>query len=161
MLRYNAPEVLQRDNGDSGQVDSRKCDIWALGLLCWETHRQGMRYYEDEQIRRLLAQCRPHIGAEAHRDPVINPYCGSSEISSQALHSISYLLASEARDWVDRELKSEWWHSSAFSDLAWSQFDKLLLKGIFKRTLEADPSRRIDDISRLPLIHGIRLSAEL
>ena len=143
MPRYNAPELLQSDSVIT-KINPRKCDVWALGLLCWEIHRQGLRYFEDSHIQGLIPQSPTLCELGDYESKPLDPRYRLSEASSQVLLSMSFVLAEEASKWVDRELKI---HNG------WSHFDKLLLKGIFKGTLKSDASQRTENVSRLPLVH--------
>ena len=71
----------------------------------------------------------------------------SARVLSQKLFNISSLVVEEAQSWVDRVLAT---------DREWSRFDRILLKGVFKNTLQVDQSARTDNLSRLPLVHGKR-----
>ena len=67
---------------------------------------------------------------------------------SQIVLSAGYVLAEEAHKWIDQELKS---------NSEWSHFDRILWKGIFKKTLHVDTSKRVEDVSHLPLLYRGRL----
>ena len=68
----------------------------------------------------------------------------STERISWKLVKISDFIVAEAQMWVDHALKD------------WQHFDKVFLKAVFKGTLTADPLRRVDNVSYLPLVHGNR-----
>lgn len=130
----------------AGNIAPRKCDMWALGLLCWEVHKLGARYYEDSAIQELLSLAEPQefsIGTASDGPGSTN--VESTEVLCQKLRSISAFLVMEACNWVDKVL---------IRDKSWQHFDRILLKGVFKNTLQADLPQRMENVSRLPLIHG-------
>ena len=76
----------------------------------------------------------------------------SVKVLSQKLFNISGLIVKEAQSWVDRVLVTE---------PGWSQLDRIMLKGVFKTSLQVDPSIRLGNVSRLPLVHGKRYVMEV
>ena len=50
---YEPPETHLASSG-SPPTDFRKCDLWALGLTCWELVAGGTPYYEDARIQAAL-----------------------------------------------------------------------------------------------------------
>ena len=57
---YEPPETHSASSG-SILIDFRKCDLWALGLACWELVAGGTPYYEDERIQAALVVSSPDI----------------------------------------------------------------------------------------------------
>ena len=150
-FRYNPPEIL-RSYGKDELISARKCDIWALGLLCWETLRQGQHYYDDDKVKSIITQSYASQDSQNQASRGLESHQDSGNTSSRALLGISHLLAQEAYKWIDRDLDK---------DAEWPHFDKLLLRGIFKNTLKVDASQRIENVSRLPLVHGDRSVPEV
>ena len=133
-------------NTITGKIEVRKCDMWALGLLCWEIHRKGTRYYEDRAIQELLSSAEPQdVSIGTASDGPRSANMESTKVLCQKLRNISAFVAMEACHWVDKV---------PILDKSWQHFDRILLKGVLKNTLCADPSRRMENVSRLPLIHG-------
>lgn len=40
-------------------LDVRKCDLWTLGLVCWEILAGGVPYYEDPKVRAAMSLLKP------------------------------------------------------------------------------------------------------
>lgn len=51
-IAYNAPEILGDDEDERDNINFQKCDVWSLGLLCWEVLIDGCPYYYSDQVRR-------------------------------------------------------------------------------------------------------------
>lgn len=126
------------------EVNPRKCDVWALGLLCWEVHRGGQHYFQDPSIKELLSRADPqaYIPNDGGEGPSSLDQ-ESAKVLSQKLLNISHQLVAAAENWVDQAL-------------SWTQFDRAILKGVFRNTLKASPSKRLENIARLPLIQSTR-----
>ncbi|KAL9118274.1 MAG: hypothetical protein Q9187_005183, partial [Circinaria calcarea] len=140
-LWYNPPEVVQHDT-TVADVHPRKCDAWALGLLCWEVHKCGARYYDDEYMRELLSKTEPQsTSTSTNSDGHRNLDRESAEVLSKKLFNIGSLIAKEAHCWVDRVL---------IKDPEWPHFDRILLKGVFRNTLEVKLFLE-DNISQIPM----------
>ncbi|KAF2806412.1 kinase-like protein, partial [Mytilinidion resinicola] len=62
-LVYNAPEVQQSRHSNSPTLNFRKCDMWSLGLLCWEVFRDGNPYFRCDLIHQRIDSARGTSGA--------------------------------------------------------------------------------------------------
>ena len=108
----------------------------------------GARYYDDEYMRELLSNTEPQsTSTNSNSGGPRNLDQESAKVLSKKLFNIGSMIVKEAQRWVDRVLAK---------DPEWPHFDRILLKGVFKNTLEVDPSSRLDNVARLPLIHGER-----
>ena len=65
--RYQAPE-LQQNAENLDVVEFLRCDIWALGLLCWETVCGGQPYYLTPDVEALKSQVLSLYSAKANDD---------------------------------------------------------------------------------------------
>jgi hypothetical protein len=54
-LACNAPEIAKSHGLEYESLNFRKCDIWALGLLCWEALDNGSPYCQSTRIQYLIA----------------------------------------------------------------------------------------------------------
>ena len=55
---YTPPETCFSDSRYSA-LDIRKCDLWALGLACWEILANGVPYYETTIVQEALSSTTP------------------------------------------------------------------------------------------------------
>lgn len=169
-LAYNAPEIARCHGSDYKSLNFRKCDVWALGLLCWEALDNGSPYYKSERIQELIALNKTDSRSGWHSSEapsqsstaVGNNSTSATKTSTSAskgssgtsrgtastaesiLHSLSTLsdrLQSVALDFLDSE---------AVGDLY--SFEKGKLRELFQATLDVDPEKRVADIPMLPLL---------
>jgi serine/threonine protein kinase len=141
--RYLAPE-LQGSAGKLGKVEFLRCDVWALGLLCWEVLRNGYRYYELDSIQALFLKsgrnCSSGGDLSASREPETQMSNGSLQermfTLCPDLARLAQLSVDELRIYANCSLR------------------KNMVKGILRNTLQVDPQRRPHDLSRLPFIFG-------
>lgn len=57
VARYNAPEVHTQNEYPIRQQDLIKCDIWAFGLLIWESCIEGDEYLGYLTKKNLILPC--------------------------------------------------------------------------------------------------------
>ncbi|RDW82288.1 hypothetical protein BP6252_03400 [Coleophoma cylindrospora] len=133
---YNPPEITQQDRIDWETIDLRKCDMWALGLLCWEAMRRGKPFYEDRFVAAILS--------ENDRNRSQSSLGSLPETTS--LHSHSSVLSNIAR--VQGRLKLEAQrYSNKGLKLLTPAFTASMLKRVFEATWETDPVTRLGDAS--------------
>ena len=140
---YAPPETYIPD-ARSQAVDIRKCDLWALGLACWETLARGVPYYEIAVVQEALSTT---ISATA-----------SSELSGTTLRSEEYTaMGSKLRD-----LKKLYELNSQLSSLArrfleTSMFEfpdqQEMSNSLFNGLLNPDPFKRSALVIHLPLFY--------
>lgn len=127
-FRYLPPEL--RYGSSLKSIEFFRCDVWALGLLCWEVVWDGTPYF-----------CLPEVSS-------LCPWNESSpsKRSSDAIGHIFDLcpaLAEAAARSIDRLLPCDF-----------GPFQKQFIKGILRKTLHVDPLKRPHDLSELPFIFG-------
>ncbi|KAF7537352.1 hypothetical protein G7054_g3858 [Neopestalotiopsis clavispora] len=127
---YRAPELDGEFRGLK-VVEFLRCDMWALGLLCWEVMAAGIRYYE------LLAAEKPYpqLVSEAPENLDVDP-----------LSHIYPTLQFEAEDYIRRSIGNEM-----------ESILKQFLQAIVRRCLHVDPELRPHKITELPFVFGAGL----
>ena len=136
---YIPPEVYQ---AEPSNIDFVKCDIWALALVVWETLSDGSRYMEDRKLASLINTLRsshPNRNQlkkdELHRERTSGPDYESLMISEH--------LCQFAVDFVEAELGPRIHPLSL-----------VLIKQIFRMSLQKDPIKRCGDVSKLPFTYS-------
>ncbi|KAF2016798.1 kinase-like protein [Aaosphaeria arxii CBS 175.79] len=127
---YLAPELRQGTSLKS--VEFLACDIWALGLLCWEVVRDGVRYFRLPEISALLGH------SELFEE---------SSLSADTLGRIFDLCPALAEAATTSIYEPP--YNSEFRP-----FQQQFINGILRKTLQVDPSKRQRDITKLPFIFG-------
>ncbi|KAF2874996.1 hypothetical protein BDV95DRAFT_305008 [Massariosphaeria phaeospora] len=136
-LIYNAPEVEQSRHSIETAINFRKCDVWSLGLLCWEVFRDGYPYYNYDQIQKRIDSAR-----------------GTPRNTNSSTSSARTLTSTELEDLLGT--------CSEFGDLAAAETRQAMsnrlgndliykLEGVYQRTLAVDPENRVADIPFIPL----------
>ena len=147
MSRYNPPEVIHH-RATSVYICPRKCDVWALGLLCWEIYRDGVRYYKNSHIERLLSNPESEgLWSNSGDGDSLDLDQASSKTLCEQLFDISHCIIMEAQSWIS--------HLSNH-DSTWQHLDSILLKEVFERTLQTDLSKRLENVARLLSVYGQR-----
>lgn len=145
-LAYNAPEISSTDGRFDKALDFRKCDIWSLGLLCWEVLRDGREFYTHPEIQEVVTSTASAL--RSSNTLVATSGSTSAETSGQFLTST--LVA---------ELVTA---ASTFARLACEEANDLVtfklsprttqkLMDTFRLSLCACPEERVADIAFLPL----------
>lgn len=138
-LAYNAPEIAARSDIDRGRLNFRKCDVWALGLLCWEALDNGSSYYKSSRIQELIM-----FSKTDSRSSSDNSVSASKNTTGSVLESLSSFSGRL------KELALEFLESEVVQDLF--TFERAKLKELFLATLAEDPDSRVADIPMLPLL---------
>ena len=136
---YIPPELYQ---AEPSKIDLAKCDIWALALVAWETLSGGWRYTEDRKVASLIKTLRSSQPNgkqlkedELHRERMSGPEYESLMISGH--------LCQFAVDSVEGNL-GLWIHPMSL----------ILVKQIFRMSLQKDPRKRCGDVSKLPFTYS-------
>ena len=146
--RYNAPEISRDDEINWSEIDFFKCDVWALGLLCWEAIQGGKHYYENTKLLQLLSQMEgSSISSSSHGSNSAGPHSSHLKVKSllQNLTTIQPFLGDLAREYTETSLR-----------LHLGRYSIRLLRLLFCQTLQSNPLDRVGDVSRLSLIPGVR-----
>ena len=147
MFRYNPPEVIHH-RATSVYICPRKCDIWALGLLCWEIYRDGVSYYKDSHIEKLLSSSESEdLWCSSGDGDSLDLDQASRKTLCEQLFDISQYIIMEAQSWLSQISN----HNST-----WQRLDSILLEEVFERTLQTDLSKRLENVARLLLVYGQR-----
>jgi serine/threonine protein kinase len=142
---YHPPEITARHRIDRKSTDLFKCDVWALGLLCWEIMRGGLPYYEDKLLLELLVESDPaHSQSSLGSLTTPNTHGSTADAVLKNLAIIQPHLKSIARQFTANRLR-----------LDIPDFSRHMLTKHFELTLERDPRLRPGDISSLPLKYGV------
>lgn len=149
-LAYNAPEISRSHSGDKRSLNFRKCDVWALGLLCWEALDHGSPYYKTPRIQELI-----HFAKSDSRDTSSNAATSSKssgKTASRGTTSSAENLLERLSTIAERlqEVVLDFLDSEAVIDLY--SYEKNKLRELFQATLDIDPDRRVADIPMLPLL---------
>lgn len=145
--RYEPPETHSASSV-SFPTDFRKCDLWALGLACWELVAGGKPYYEDARIQAALVASSTDLvsptvsgtnsGAGSH---------SNNESVRRKLRTIAEQIPGIALDSVEDIISG----SAAPEIRAWcSKF--------FASLLAQDPDSRSAEALHLPIFHDRKYS---
>ena len=139
---YNPPEITTRDRIDWNSTDLIKCDVWALGLLCWEIMRGGAPFYEDQSIAALLEESGlAHSQSSLGSLTTLDSHRSTAEAVLNNLAMIQPHLKVIARQFATNRLR-----------LDVPDFSRRMLTKHLEYTLESNPQLRSGDISSLPLV---------
>ncbi|KAF2012843.1 kinase-like protein [Aaosphaeria arxii CBS 175.79] len=142
-LAYNAPELLDKTHSRT-DINFRKCDIWSLGLTCWEIILGGQAYYHTANVERIILSS-PKGPASLPTPPASNTGSQSSSASLlEELINVTPHLAMVASGDVSER-----------AGVFISQAAVFRLCRVFRWCLCVDPAQRIADIPLLPIFHGI------
>lgn len=142
---YHPPEITTRDRLHWNSIDLIKCDVWALGLLCWEIMRGGTPFYEDRLISELLVEsdlAHSHSPLGGLTTP--NSYSPTAKAVLKNLATIQPHLRFIARQFITNRVRVDI-----------PEFSRHMLIKHLDSTLESNPRLRPGDISSLPLRYGV------
>jgi serine/threonine protein kinase len=141
-LAYNAPELLGERHARNN-LNFRKCDVWSLGLLCWEVLLDGHAYYHSSDVQNTILSSQQRSTISQPTSSSINPSMASSTASLlEELGIIAPQLATIACHEVALKVQG------ALTD---RETDRL--RFLFDRCLETDPEKRLADLPLLPLLN--------
>lgn len=144
-LAYNAPEVSATDERLEKSLDFRKCDIWSLGLLCWEVLRDGQEFYTHPEIQKVVTS----TASELRSSNTLVETSGLTSAKTSSQFSNSTLVAElETAASTFAGLACEEANDLAASELSYSTTEKLMK--LFRLSLCAYPEDRVADIAFLP-----------
>lgn len=138
-LAYNAPEISKCKTAGYENLNFRKCDVWALGLLCWEALDNGASYYKSPRIQELIA-----FSKTDSRSASVNSESTSKVTTESILENLVFVAAKL------QDVTRQFLYSDTVKDLY--SFDRTKAQELFQATLEADPDKRVADIPMLPLL---------
>ncbi|KAH0564834.1 hypothetical protein GP486_001782 [Trichoglossum hirsutum] len=141
--RYLAPE-LQGSAEKLGKVEFLRCDVWALGLLCWEVLWNGCRYYEIDCIQGLSRKSSRNCSSGDNLSASCELKTSMNDDSfRERMFALCPDLARLAQLSVDLLLGHPY-----------CSLRRNMVKGILRNTLQVNPQLRPHDLSRLPFIFG-------
>lgn len=150
--KYNAPEISNPSFRENGEISFKKCDLWSMGLLCWEALADGQLYYRNTKVITASQSVSQNqtVSSEQATGKSDSTASGSgisrSERDLQATQDqdislIAPFLANiaclESRSTIGRQLSPREMES---------------LCSIFRSCLQAEASKRVDDVADLPLL---------
>lgn len=145
LCRYNAPEVANQRVEPIPPEQLHKCDIWAFGLCVWEILADGKKYFE-------FSSGSNHI---YERPP---PYSDTRSTGTSPSTPISHI---DPLDEANQPTLDLFDHSKLENlgvefveglEIPGLGFEKGMLRPLLKCTLQTDPSKRLSDLTRLPVI---------
>ena len=144
---YLAPEMMEINNAAS---DFIKCDIWALGLLVWETWLDGVRYFDSPEAVGLVKEREMELSRSLS---VEGENTDSHHVSSVGtrndLFIIQDALCPLAMKSIDIQATN---HQAGVVPMS-----RNLVKQVLRLSLQVDPSRRCGDVSRLPFTYSLHM----
>ena len=142
---YIAPELFQ-DSQES--IDFVKCDVWALALLVLETLIGGLRYFDSPDIMFLIQERAPSWSNSLSEERKNNELeSESSQRPGYDIFTISDSLFQMASSIIDLEFQS--------NRILIHPMSQTMVKQIFRKSLQVDPSKRCGDVSRLPFTYSL------
>ena len=142
---YAPPETYLPDEKNLA-VDIRKCDLWALGLACWELLANGVPYYESTIVQQALLTTISATTSLELSGPTLRSDGTSTETKSRHLYAISGQMSSLVEKFLEADA------SSTYDQLTPDQLT--LCKSFFRALLEPDPMTRSALVIHLPLFYG-------
>ncbi|KAJ5660223.1 hypothetical protein N7507_006674 [Penicillium longicatenatum] len=137
---YNAPEVAAQKDRPIPIEQLHKCDIWAFGLCVWEILADGNLYFQ-RGWKNDFAYKRPPSYTASSSPKTSKPQVTPDEDGQDAFGHFDLF---HLRGISIRFLES--------MNIPGIGFEKGFLRPLLNGTLDVDPSKRISDLSRLPII---------
>lgn len=139
-LAYNAPEILGEQRYARDNVNFRKCDVWSLGLLCWEVLIDGQAYYHNSDVQQGFISQR----TSTSNSTAASSYDPNQALSTSILEELS-IIAPQLVDIACRDVTKR-----IKNVLSSREIDRLSF--LFQKCLEPDAEKRLVDIPLLPLL---------
>lgn len=143
---YAPPETYISDERNLA-VDIRKCDLWALGLACWEILADGIPYYETTIVKQALlttvnsTTMSPDIsGTTLRSDGIL------ADLKSTQFNAISGQISSLVEQYLRAETSRIYFHLSPNQ--------QQMCKSFFQALLDPNPIARSALVIHLPLFYG-------
>lgn len=127
-----------------------KCDIWAYGLLVWEILADGALYFKHNW-RHDRTYAKPVINtSRSDIVPILGSTgSGDSPVARTSLKPEDELVFGAFDVKHLQSLACDFVNQISYVDV---KFEKGLLRGLFKTTLQLNPSCRPSDLSVLPIM---------
>ena len=81
-------------------TDVRKCDLWTLGLVCWEILAGGIPYYEFPNVNTAFENANPEGSGIESASSSLNSMGYRGEILQKSVNAISHILKDLAQEYV-------------------------------------------------------------
>ena len=101
---YKPPELSQPEEYLS-TLDVRKCDLWTLGLVCWEILAGGIPYYEDPNVAAAMSLLQPEDLGLIPSGSSLTSDGRRGESLQKSVNAISGQLKDLAKAYVDTYTK--------------------------------------------------------
>ena len=139
--------MIEKDNTTNDYI---KCDIWALGLLVWETWLDGARYFDSPEVVGLI---RESESGTSHTASVEATNTGSHHVSSLGNHNSLFFIRDAlchlAMETIDLK--------ATINQSKIVPMSRSLLKQVLRLSLQVDPSKRCGNVSRLPFTYSLHM----
>ena len=158
--RYNAPEVQSQKVRNLEPKGLYKCDIWAYGLLLWEILADGASYFKkswrtDPNLGHSRSTSRDFVFVQP--DPDIDKLESKSTGSLSSFENIeasedgatNYRIFGNFDKRNLRNLARDFVNSTLGVNVF---FEKSFLRKLMENTLQEDPSLRISDLTKTPIM---------
>lgn len=144
-LAYNAPEILDKGHKTRENINFRKCDVWSLGLACWEILIDGKAYYHTADVEDSILTSQKRSAPNPTPPPSNPPSQGSSSaLVEELVHITPQLAGISCKEIMGR-----------ISDTLTPR-EIRRLHFLFNACLEPDATKRLADIPQLPFFQGQR-----
>lgn len=152
-LAYNAPEISTRNDIEGETLNFRKCNVWSLGLLAWETLRDGHPYYHHKKVQQAVS---------SHQSASLSSIKPTSYVTStQTSQSTATLMPSQgSMATIVEELQAT---APLLAGIACENMQELAdvhlsrraietFCGTFQKTLSVSVEERVADFPSLPML---------
>lgn len=142
-MAYNAPEISSDEVCKHGRIDYRKCDIWSLGLLCWEILNNGQSYYQRPRVVDITRESSDTWNS-TQSDSAVDSNTSHHHSTTPFLTRLMYVKP-RLIEIVCEDLSEE----------LGPQLTQMMLQNLlslFWRCLAAEPGNRAADVPSLPFL---------
>ncbi|KAJ5102940.1 hypothetical protein N7532_003469 [Penicillium argentinense] len=139
---YNSPEVAQQKTQPILVENLHKCDIWAFGLCAWEILADGQVYFQRSWKHN------PQFERSARSESLATPTDSETQEDSSIDGDDQHVFGRFDLSYL-RILAGEFVNNMKIPGIG---FEKGFLRPLMDRTLQVDPSKRVSDLNRLPII---------